>query len=401
MSKFASRENLQYLWKKSKNYTDEKISSVPSGAGYRNGSTIVIDNLEQGEYIVKAVYSDGTTEKLTEFVHNSPVTQLKPGIPEDCTYIEIFSRSGEQCGRIRAMAAVISHPDFAQTDENAPTFIRNKTHWSDYSEVLPETTISYNAEMEVYMLTELGTVRRNAECTVVFNGTEYSGPVYVENDGDFDIYILGNYSLMTETGDTGEPFVMIIYPEEFALAVGFRAVVIVIDGSTDDITLAITSGKVHKLDNMFLNLDWIPATEEKILSDENTVTATGTFIPYADDSNAWEIIKKSSSVYVYWDGQKYRCTLTGNALDGIGVGFVGETFPFRISFISNKFYVQYDDEGEHTVRISCQYTNKMPDSFMPESIGSITLRSSTADSTKLFRLTVDDNGAVTATEITQ
>ena len=398
MSKYASKENLQYLWKKSKTYTDEKLSVLPGAVGYRNGSTIVVDNLEAGDYLARAVNGDGVVTQLVQFSHPGTVTHLKPGIPEDCTYIEICRPSGELRGRVRTVATVIAHPDFAQTDEKAVTFIANKTHWSDYSEILPRTTAAYSEEIGAHVLYEFGTLKPDITCTVVFNGTEYTCPVYVENDGGFDVYILGNYAAMTETGDTGEPFALVVYPEEFALEIGFRAGVLVTDGSTEDIALSVSSGSVHKLDNMFLYLSWLPVAEERPLSNECTVDTSGTFIPYGDGTDAWSVVKSVKYVYVYWDNVKYKCYITGNSVDGLGVGFVGETLPFNISFITEKFYVQFTEEGTHTIKLSYRYVNYLPEEFLPVSVDSVVLRSSTEGSSKKFAITVDDNGTLTATE---
>ena len=42
---------------------------------------------------------------------------------------------------------------------------------------------------------------------------------------------------------------------------------------------------------------------------------------------------------------------------------------------------------------------KMPEEFLPESVNGVIIRSSTANSTKQFKLTVDDSGTITATEV--
>ena len=43
---------------------------------------------------------------------------------------------------------------------------------------------------------------------------------------------------------------------------------------------------------------------------------------------------------------------------------------------------------------------KLDEKFLPESVDGVVVRSSTVDSTKLFKITVDDTGAITATEVT-
>lgn len=74
-------------------------------------------------------------------------------------------------------------------------------------------------------------------------------------------------------------------------------------------------------------------------------------------------------------------------------------------------WVTYTDNGDGTFSGATSLTinnfsgyvtkkvTKMPEKFLPESVESVILRSSTAGSTKKFKLTVDDSGAITATEV--
>lgn len=57
--------------------------------------------------------------------------------------------------------------------------------------------------------------------------------------------------------------------------------------------------------------------------------------------------------------------------------------------------------GSHKIIIKEVFTQivKIPEQYIPE-MRSVTLLSSTADSTKKFKITVDDNGTLTATEVT-
>ena len=72
-------------------------------------------------------------------------------------------------------------------------------------------------------------------------------------------------------------------------------------------------------------------------------------------------------------------------------------------------HTEYDSslssDQPHTVSVTrtevLLQTNKMPEKFMPESVEGVVIRSSTEGSTKKFKLTVDDTGAIKATEITE
>lgn len=66
---------------------------------------------------------------------------------------------------------------------------------------------------------------------------------------------------------------------------------------------------------------------------------------------------------------------------------------FKDSSISSPVTLKVTDHADYVY-------DKMPEGYLPESVESVIIRSSTANSTKKFKLTVDDSGTVTATELT-
>lgn len=415
MSKFASKENLQYLWKKSKNYTDEKMAAVPGAAGYAKDGVLIIDNLEDGEYRLTCITSDGKTAPTGELIHKSPVSYTEIDIPAGCKYIDIRNLSGELQGRVRTDEVTIPVPDYSENDETSPNFIAGRTHWSDYTEVLPETVIAYNEEISGYPIVQPIDISGFSQCTVTYNGVDYTCPVLAEEDEGVMVYILGNFELMAGTGNSGEPFVLIIYSRK-ETETGIYGGLMSTEGLTSDITLAIGGGKgIVKLDNKFLDLDWIPA-DYVVDGDELRRPVSVRDNGMISTLTSGELTGRDK-VVVYCDNKRYisrihpasiagveeECAviigntglLFGNKADG------GENFVFVV--LSEGTITGFLDNGTHIVSVyrAALKTPAMPEKFMPESIGSITLRSSTADSRKLFRLTVDDSGTVTTTEITQ
>lgn len=67
----------------------------------------------------------------------------------------------------------------------------------------------------------------------------------------------------------------------------------------------------------------------------------------------------------------------------------------------NHFFATIYTEDQHNIIIKTGTTQivQIPEQYIPE-MGSVTLLSSTADSTKKFKITVDDTGTLTATEVT-
>lgn len=66
----------------------------------------------------------------------------------------------------------------------------------------------------------------------------------------------------------------------------------------------------------------------------------------------------------------------------------------------NHFFATIYTESQHNIIIKTGTTQivKIPEQYIPE-MNSITLKSSTSDSTKKFKITVDDSGTLTATEV--
>lgn len=82
----------------------------------------------------------------------------------------------------------------------------------------------------------------------------------------------------------------------------------------------------------------------------------------------------------------------------------GEPFVIRLNFDAGDIFGTTTLEaGNHTISINglTRTIIKIPKEFLPDDIGTaIIVKSSTEGSSKRFKITVDDSGAITATEIT-
>ena len=75
---------------------------------------------------------------------------------------------------------------------------------------------------------------------------------------------------------------------------------------------------------------------------------------------------------------------------------------YKLSRLSNSYIqVKFANSGEYTIYIAtCEPVyHKLSENYLPESVDSVIIRSSTEGSTKKFRLTIDDSGTITTTEI--
>lgn len=82
----------------------------------------------------------------------------------------------------------------------------------------------------------------------------------------------------------------------------------------------------------------------------------------------------------------------------------GEPFVIRLNFDAGDIFGSTTLEaGNHTISINglTRTIIKIPKEFLPDDIGTaMIVKSSTSGSSKRFKITVDDSGAITATEIT-
>ena len=109
---------------------------------------------------------------------------------------------------------------------------------------------------------------------------------------------------------------------------------------------------------------------------------------------------------VVWDGVEYSCVChvcedskyIGNPA-AIGLESTGEPFLYVTEPIGQ--WASYDTATSHTIEVMRQQETITPMSadFMPV-VDGVIISSSTADSTKKFKITVDDSGTIKATEVT-
>ena len=135
-------------------------------------------------------------------------------------------------------------------------------------------------------------------------------------------------------------------------------------------------------------------------------------------TNAFEIIE-GQTYTVNWDGTEYECV--GVAIDEDKCGFgnpyllkVGDDTGEPFSYTYNKTYaiggfMTSDTSASHTISVKKieETVTPMAEEFMPvipsdkmPTVPYLLVNSSTPDSIKKFKITVDDSGAISATEVT-
>ena len=137
---------------------------------------------------------------------------------------------------------------------------------------------------------------------------------------------------------------------------------------------------------------------EKILIDNTSVTVDR-------DSGASEKVPCDWELIV---GEKYTVRVDDNVVEG-AVAQEGNGYKFLVVAEGAVSLYQYPGywklmsraNGQHPVTLSgpSASTKKIDPKFIPSELNEVILPSSTSGSSKKFKITVDDSGAITATEV--
>lgn len=317
--------------------------------------------------------------------------------------------------------------DWSQNDPTALDYVKNRTHYEtkEVVEILPECQPAYVEEEGFFQSANAAIVPAvGAACVVNWNGTKYDCVAQDLSAMLPGAIALGNAS-MWGLPNADEPFVIVVVEQDGTKA----CLACPLDGTTE-LTLSICQeqtavvplagkylpegvpyiegGNIRKLDNRCLDLMWLPTNNYATLIEQKTVSFQHT----DSDGRFYDVIDTVDLV----DGQRVRVDFDGvqyelaAVADGYGAFLVGNGSilnfgpdtgePFALVFRSDISAAYAAVQKPHTLAMYGLEPNKLPEVFLPDSVGEVILRSSTADSTKRFKLTVDDTGAITATEVT-
>lgn len=147
--------------------------------------------------------------------------------------------------------------DWNENDETSPAYVKGRTHWVEKETAVffPETSFTADTLTDDGWPVTSPVSNKPAagtECTVTWNGTEYKCPVQ-EAEGEGAMFtIIGNGEVVGLTGN-GEPFMVMLVPDEVASAMGAYGAILPLDGSTSaTITMAGESEIVHPLDPKYI-----------------------------------------------------------------------------------------------------------------------------------------------------
>lgn len=252
-------------------------------------------------------------------------------------------------------------------------------------------------EGETYTVTWDGTIY---ECVCKHLAGNFGG-TYMES------LILGNASVFGDY-DTGEPFIIgnMLQPMILGMAIS------IFDYSTHTVKVEVNKETVHKLDNKYLDLAWLPTVNEDneivagtvVTGDTAGLGGKGGFLDGFGYEN--HDLYNGRKFNVYFDGVPYTTSVlnfydpTDIAIYAGNLGLVNHEAPntgepFVIQFQSDDaFFLWVDGAESHTVSIFDLVPNRMPAEFLPDDATFFRLTS--PNGTK-YVLTVGDDGTLRVT----
>lgn len=320
----------------------------------------------------------------------------------------------------------IVQPDWNQNDENAPDYVKNRTHWAEPATVtvIPETTLQdmkQNGDLYCYydlLYIAPNAIRAGKMYTVIFDGVSYDCVAF-DYDGTLG---LGNLSFLGGGDDSGEPFLL------SGFIVGTKT------GGHHTISCTTDGYIYHKLPLDYIEkgnvLDGIIVHNSKLMTTEEANSCKAKFnsnevvlIKWSDftikaitsvTSNELQFEtydEKYYSIPINNDGvfslEDATCTYISIAcIEKSGYSSpilnIKRNEPIHINLSRHSssapkeilFYVDKNDgfSGNQRFEVLSDGTVKA---------NSIILASSTEGSKKMFEITVDDSGTLSATEVTQ
>ena len=252
----------------------------------------------------------------------------------------------------------------------------------EYKEILPEyqwEIVGVDEDTFVVPGTTPLDIVENEFYTVNWNGIEYNcQAIGLEEDG-IKALVLGNLGIITGIASE-EPFVIAINPKELIADSGYVLAGMPINGSTSGTLSIYKSEIIHKLDNKYLNLDWIPEDIKVSLIPKASIECT---YPQSNGSYggmyalSLPVFEDKQEVLVIFDNQEYKCKvsktpyITNCSRIYIGNKYLGNSNeestgePFCIyGDTLDGFALYTTTPGVHTIEICTTKPNKLPDKYL-------------------------------------
>lgn len=326
--------------------------------------------------------------------------------------------------------------DWNQNDESAPDYVKNRPFYVDdpvETFIIPETTVTFSEKSGLMAATwpENFDLVYGQTYYVSWDGTEYVCTGILFND----IPLLGNLGIADAGEDTGEPFVFlnqgqwIVYSTESATehAIGIKTVT----------AQVVTIDEKYLPDSVFTDADWDSVSNRPIftkplnanITAENITKNINSGYNYVDlgvtapDFNEGLCYKVEGEIAFLNNSAntKYTLRINGcykaNSDAQISLGTVYDEYGKRnldVAFCgrNNRFHagkLSVSSSGNpYSYTITANFTiisevKQLSEDCIPNTIqrvgDDVIITSSTPDSIKKFKITVDDSGTLSAVQV--
>ena len=268
--------------------------------------------------------------------------------------------------------------------------------------LMEEQELAFTSTMGAYAatLTNVLEIVVGQTYTVKWDGTAYERVCSAFNSAPY----LGNLSIVGMGDDTGEPFLYI-----YNISQSICQFVTTDTSASHTISVKTTAETVTPM-----TYDYMPdgypkkSVQTTTLMEERELAFTAGLNGAYGATPPHKFVPVEGKTYtVNWDGTEYECVcvvvqtkLTLGNLSIMGWGDdTGEPFLCRPA---EPIFITLDTSASHTISVktTVETVTPMAEEFLPSEINELIMNSSTPDSTKKFKITVNDSGAITATEVT-
>ena len=345
------------------------------------------------------------------------------GVPDGGTAGQLLSKTESGTEWINPPQSGVQ-PDWNQNDETAPDYVKNRPFYTGdpvETVLVEESTASFIERRGLYIANFPSTFEATVGETykVYWDGAAYECICLDMGKG----YVIGNFSFTGAGSDTGEPFFMIVDNgngmiiatkdtsayHTFSISCMVAQVVKIDDkylpwnlATKSEVEVAQTTADKNKemLSEMFTSV--VAFTFDKQTSGRDTFVFNGfnyykisDFNPALSDVISFNGTREDgnyfSDINVGNNCVKYGPFIIVSSAGDCSIP-ITETVTSRFTAPSAGLYAMYEEGNTYMTAGKGEFTLM--------SIDGLTIKSSTYGSTKKFRITVDDSGTLTATEIT-
>lgn len=321
---------------------------------------------------------------------------------------------------LSAMCGKIKKPDWNQNDSTAADYVKNRPFYTGEpveTVIIPETTVTFSkiASLTTADLPESFDLIDGQTYTISWDGTDYVCACILFNGTD---PVLGNLGIVNAGSDTGEPFIFMNQDQWLVV-------------STESATEHVIGIKNVATPIVTLNEKYLPKASKAsygIIKTSDVVSVYNFPSEVRHDQMVDAIAAfNTGNASIVWGGNKvieayYNSssdtisvvfaleplkTLTfsnnnGSYVETLGAETYGELQGSNVRIVNdNNVYVVLSVEGEPSDVTLDVGAKKI---FLVGGYGmsttEIILKSSTEGSHKNFKITVDDTGTISATEVT-